>query len=135
MTGGPLLFGLMVAAFAQYLALTMTGAGHGWIAPFFYSPALFVAYPLVLVRIFGRGAGAPRRRRLAIDLLLVTAAVLLDVLLVRSTLAEERQYFEAVMALPPFPHLWLLLWTAWQALALGLLAERAVKPLWGPEAD
>jgi hypothetical protein len=125
---GLLAAGLVVAGFAQCLALLMTGAGHGWITPFFYSPALFVAYPIVLVRIFGKDSGAPRRRWLAVDLLLVAAAVLLDFLLVRTTLDEGIQYVERVMAVPPLPHLWVLLWVAWQALAVGLLAARALEP-------
>jgi len=69
-----------------------------------------------------------RRHGLALDLLLVPAAALLDLLLVRSTRAEGMEYFDAVMAMPPFPHLWLLLWVGWQALAVGLLVARALEP-------
>ena len=42
--------GLTLAAITQFIALLLTGAGHGWTAPLRYSLILFLAYPFALVR-------------------------------------------------------------------------------------
>lgn len=112
--GRAVILGLLIAVLAQCLALLMLGAGHGWGQPFYFTPVLFILYPIVLIRLM-----APQElASLALDVLLLVAAVILDVLLVRATQAEGIQYFHRVMSLPPFPHLWVFLWLLWQALAL-----------------
>jgi len=109
--------GLAVAALAQLLALLVTGAGHGWGQPLRFSPALFVAYPIVFVRLRSPGTLAWT------DVALLAGAGALDLLLVRQTGIEGSEYFHSVMAMPPIPHLWLLLWLLWQALAVKILVS------------
>ncbi|HEX8363986.1 MAG TPA: hypothetical protein VF603_01725 [Allosphingosinicella sp.] len=109
--------GLTVAALAQLLALLVTGAGHGWGQPLRFSPALFVAYPIVFVRLRSPGTLAWT------DVALLAGAGLLDLLLVHQTGIEGTEYFHRVMAMPPIPHLWLLLWLLWQALAVKILVS------------
>ncbi|HYG28700.1 MAG TPA: hypothetical protein VD887_00640 [Allosphingosinicella sp.] len=114
--------GLAVAALAQLLALLVTGAGHGWGQPLRFSPALFVVYPIVFVRLRSPGTLAWA------DVALLAGAGLLDLLLVRQTGIEGSEYFHSVMAMPPIPHLWLLLWLLWQALAVKILVSGIFLP-------
>jgi hypothetical protein len=115
-----LVIGLLIAASAQLLAFPIAGAGHGWMQPLFFSPALFVVYPILVVRL-----SAPKELPWpGIEVLLVGAGIALDLLLVRATEAEGMTYFRGVLASPPLPHLWLLLWLLWQALALMLVVRR-----------
>lgn len=109
--------GLVLAAFAQMLALLITGAGHGWGQPFRFSPALFLAYPIMFVRLRSPGTLAWT------DVALLAAAAALDLLLVQQTQIEGVEYFRRVMRLPPIPHLWLLLWLLWQALTVRILVS------------
>lgn len=109
--------GLVLAAFAQMLGLLITGAGHGWAQPFRFSPALFLAYPIVFVRLRAPGTLS------WMDVALLGAAGVLDMLLVHQTRIEGTEYFRRVMALPPIPHLWLLLWLLWQALTVKILVS------------
>jgi hypothetical protein len=114
--------GLAVAALAQIVALLVTGAGHGWGQPLLFSPALFVAYPLVFLRLRSPGTLAWT------DVALLAAAGVLDLLLVRGTAAEGTEYFHRVMAMPPIPHLWLALWLLWQALTVKILVSGVFFP-------
>jgi len=70
------LAGVAAAAVAQFVALLLTGAGHGWIRPFWFSLWLWPLLPLTLVRL------GQRRRQLALDAGLLLLAVVLDVALV-----------------------------------------------------
>lgn len=113
----PILTGLGCAVVAQFLALGLTGAGHGWVAPFFYSPLLFVAYPIVLARLI-----QPSRRMIWIEIMLLAAAVAADTYLAANALGSEASYVNRVMAAAPaFLVLWLCLWSAWQPLLIWLL--------------
>jgi hypothetical protein len=97
----------------------MLGAGHGWGKPFYFTPALFILYPIVLIRLI-----APRELpSLVLDVSLLAAALVLDLLLVRATQSEGVEYFWRLMAAPPFPHLWLLIWFLWQMLAVKLVVS------------
>jgi hypothetical protein len=116
-TNAVIVAGLVVAALAQMLGLLIGGAGHGWGQPFLFSPALFVAYPVVFLRLRAPGTLAWT------DVALLAAAGGLDMLLVRATQAEGTRYFDAVMAMPPIPHLWLALWLLWQALTVKILVS------------
>ncbi len=115
--GSAIALGLVVALLAQFLAFFMMGAGHGWLQPSSFSPALFIVYPIVFVRLMAPDE-LPSR---ALDLLVLAVALVLDVMLVKATQAEGIQYFHRVMALPPLPHLWLLLWLLWQILTMKLI--------------
>ena len=113
----PIWIGLAVAAVGQMLAMMVAGAGHGWGTPFFFSPVLFLLYPVVLIRLLAPET-LPWR---VIDLLLIAAAIALDLRLVQATEAEGLEYFHSAMAMPPLPHLWIAVWLGWQGLALWLL--------------
>lgn len=117
--GRAITIGLLVALLAQYLAFMMMGAGHGWLQPFSFSPALFIVYPIALIRLMAPDE-LPSR---VLDLLLLVAALVLDVMLVKATQSEGVEYFRRLMALPPLPHLWVLIWLLWQALAFKLVVS------------
>jgi hypothetical protein len=105
--------GLALAMIAQFIALLMTGAGHGWITPFWFAPLLFVLNPIAFVRVAGRRKGG------TIDILLIALAVMLDVALYAKTAAEGVAYFWRVS---PFNWLWLALWSAWPIAVAANLA-------------
>ena len=108
--------GLAMAAIALWIAFAMTGFGEGWIAPFLFSPALFLLNPFAFVRASGGRAHA-----LAIDILLVVVAVALDVALLAMTRQEGVEYFWRVR---PLNWVWLILWSLWQLAIVGKLAIR-----------
>lgn len=117
MSARPILIGASCAAVGQFLALGVAGAGHGWVAPFFYSPLLFVAYPLVLARLADRN-----RRTRWIEVALLTVAIAADWGLASNALGPEAIYVTRVLAAAPiFLVSWLFLWSGWQILALWLL--------------
>jgi hypothetical protein len=105
------LAGLVCAAFAELLAFGMAGAGEGWLAPFFYSILLFIAYPLVFVRTVGVS-----RHWVVVDLLLMAVAVLTDVLLIYGTYSGEATYFMRVWDLGLFAPMWIGVWGLWQVV-------------------
>lgn len=113
----PILIGVSCAAVAQVLSLGVAGAGHGWVAPFFYSPLLFLTYPVVLVRL------ADRERRAGwVEVALVVVAIAADLCLVTDALGPEAVYIDRVSADAPFFLIsWLCLWSAWQILTVLLL--------------
>ena len=113
----PILIGASCAAVAQFLALGLAGAGHGWVAPFFYSPLLFVAYPVVLARLADQN-----RRARWIEVALLAVAIAADLRLVANALGPEAVYINRMMAdAPVFLVPWLCLWSAWQILTVWLL--------------
>ena len=114
--------GLLIAALAQFLALMLGGAGHGWTDPFFFSFVLFVTWPLALARIPGPvGTSAYPD-----GIMLVLGAVTTLLLIVKTS--SEPQYFwrmadqdggvRVIIA-------WLILWFGWQIVtAVNLLRGR-----------
>jgi len=102
---GAIALGLVLAAIAQFIALAIAGAGHGWITPFWFSPALFVLNPIAFARAARRGKAE------AVDIVLIALAGALDVALFAMTLQEGTQYFSRVS---PFNWIWLGLWLLWQ---------------------
>lgn len=114
---GGVLFGLCCAVVAQFLAFVFTGAGHGWVTPFFLSGLLWFAYPLVIVRA---GLGRSRSRTgCAADWITLIGAVLSNVFLILQTLTEGEHYFwTAIDGLGlPFFIMWLATWLGWQVIA------------------
>ena len=109
--------GLGCAGLAQLIALMLAGAGHGWIAPFFWSPLLFLVYPITFLRWLGVGPPSP-----AIDGGLVVVAAAADCLLIASSYANEGPYLRAIFAaFAPALLAWIGLWAFWQVLALRIL--------------
>ena len=108
--------GLAMGAIALWIAFAMTGFGEGWIAPFLFSPVLFLLNPLAFVR-----ASGSRARAFPIEIILVVVAVGLDVALLVMTLREGVEYFWRVS---PLNWVWLILWSSWQVAIVGKLAIR-----------
>jgi hypothetical protein len=46
--------GIMFAAVAQFLAFGLSGAGHGWTEPFFFSAAMWITLPVMAIRLSRR---------------------------------------------------------------------------------
>jgi hypothetical protein len=115
--------GLLPWFVAQFIALGIGGAGHGWIAPFYFTIPLFLLYPLVFIRAFSR-VGTWK-----VDAAILVIAAVLDLLLLRNLFFLEYEYFlrmwndaRGVVAL------WFGLWAAWQVLAITtLLRKRRVE--------
>jgi len=118
--------GIGLAAAAHFLALMLGGGGHAWTEPFLFSFALWVMFPLVLVRVRLVLTGSEGLAWL--DSLVLCAGLLLEVLLVASTGgAESRmsgtgtELFMRVLSMEPaLVLLWILLWLSWQVAALYL---------------
>ncbi|MDB5675618.1 MAG: hypothetical protein JWM65_2600 [Sphingomonas bacterium] len=116
--------GLALAMFTQFIALLMTGAGHGWITPFWFSPLLFVLNPIAFTRVVGGRKGAP-----GIEIVLIVVGVALDVALYSRTMAEGVEYFWRVI---PFNWVWLALWSGWQLALIGKVGAILVS---GPTSE
>lgn len=111
------LIGLSCAIVAQFLALGLTGAGHGWVAPFFCSPLLFITYPLVLARVM-----EPNRQTIWIEIALLAVAIAADLYLGANALGSEARYVDRMIAdAPAFFIPWLCLWWGWQIMVIWLL--------------
>jgi hypothetical protein len=124
------LSGIAIAAVAQFIAFMLTGAGHGWITPFWFSLSLWLLLPLVLVRLRGRaisGAGSLLRNASLLPL-----ALALDLALIVATFVEGSDqiisgphYFMKVTAAGPMLVVtWIMLWLSWQVGALLLLFRK-----------
>jgi hypothetical protein len=118
MLAAPIIYGLVCAAFAQFLAFFMVGAGHGWIFPFWLSPALFLLYPAAFVRVVQKDSA-----NLVPDLVLLLVAAGLDLLLYQNMTGAERGYIRG----NAFEIAWLILWGLWQALLLWMLLRRLLR--------
>ena len=79
--------GVITAAVAQFLAAMISGAGHAWVEPFFFSPAMWVMFPLMFIRVQQHRAGSHGLP--ALDWLVLLLAIVLDVLLVMTTIERE----------------------------------------------
>jgi hypothetical protein len=106
------------------LAACLTGAGEGWVTPFFVSPALFLLLPATLA------VGRPESSRGRLLLVaVVIAAVVADCLMVTWSFGEryEFRWYAQVNGLIGWIiiGLWICLWFFWQVLALrALLTSR-----------
>jgi hypothetical protein len=110
--------GLVAALFAWLLAWAGAGGGHGWVAPAFYSPSLFLLYPAILLRAAGTGPSSLR-----LDLVLLAAAAMLDLALAVGTWRNESVYFERAVG-HPLTWLWISLWLSWQMVAVANVVQR-----------
>ena len=113
--------GLVIAAIAEFLGLMLSGAGHGWTQPIFYSLLLFAAWPLALLRI-----PRPEGTSAAFDLFMLVLGVGATVLLFVQS-AGESEYIRRLIALEdlavPVMVAWLLVWFGWQGLTLANIAR------------
>lgn len=110
MKGLAILGGLGCAVLAQALAFGMAGAGDGWIAPFYFSMALFVLFPAALAAHVDRESSS-----LMAEAVMLCVGIGLDGLLLVNILGPESSYFATIMRIAGiFPILWLGLWAAWQ---------------------
>jgi hypothetical protein len=115
----------MFAAVAQFLSVLLSGAGHGWVEPFFFSPAMWITLPLMAIRLSRRAAGSDSLDWV-VDGLVLIWGLILDVLLVIATASgtgTEIFLKVATMGLP-LVALWMALWLSWQIAALFLLFSR-----------
>ncbi|MGH6616316.1 hypothetical protein [Sphingomonas sp.] len=110
--------GLLIGLFSLYVALVMTGAGHGWITPFFFSLACPVLFPLVAVRLARADRG-----RFDMSVAIIILAVVLDLILLNATTREGVGYMHRVGGIAI---LWLSLWALWQVVALATLVVQGV---------
>lgn len=102
----PVIAGLAVAATTLFLGMAMTGAGHGWITPFWFSLFGLVLYPATFSRL-ARYAATSFEANMGLCLF----AVFLDYQLYDFTRSEGVRYFHLVGGMA---YLWLVLWSLWQ---------------------
>ena len=113
--------GLAIAAVAEFIALMLAGAGHGWVAAWPFSLILFAAYPAALFRMpiaVGKSA--------MLDIAMLVVGVVASLLLLAATNAEA-EYFWKVVHFEDglqFIIVWLLLWFGWQALTLANVVRK-----------
>lgn len=122
MKPGGIIAGLLLALLGHFLAFAMTGAGHGWIAPFWASFLLWIVLPLTFATVspLGRYRDGGKRHLSW----LVAAGMAGDAVLLWATIDEGTQYFWTVMDMAtPFPILWLSIWSSWQIIALIALTK------------
>jgi hypothetical protein len=110
--------GLLIGLFSLYVALVMTGAGHGWITPFFFSLACPVLFPLVAVRLARADCGG-----VGMSIVIIMMAVVLDLILLNATTREGVGYMHRVGGIAI---LWLSLWALWQVVALATLVVQSM---------
>ena len=115
-----ILIGLACAALAQFLALLLAGAGHGWITPFYASIALWALIPLSFLFASREYEG----RKLPLLALLVAAAGS-DIALLVATRNEGVEYFYRMLlgSSLSFTFVWLALWFSWQIVVVIALAR------------
>ncbi|HEY1605040.1 MAG TPA: hypothetical protein VGF77_05535 [Allosphingosinicella sp.] len=113
--------GLLAWFATLLLGLGVAGAGHGWVAPFWFTLALLPLYPATFIRAF-----AASSRAIGIDAAILIIAAMLDLLLLRNIFGAEREYFLKMWAFETAGvALWFGLWVAWQMLALANLLRNA----------
>jgi hypothetical protein len=121
--GSRIALGVGLAAFAQFLALFLSGSGEGWNAPFSLSISLWFLMPLSFALAWP--SSPTSRSTLAILALIALAA---DALLIEQSAGEAsyiRRYIDVNGAIgTTFVVLWLFLWLCWQVLLLYSLIVR-----------
>ena len=128
-SGRAIVVGLLIAFVGAALALGLSGGGEGWNTPLKVSLALWVTYPVVLVRL-----GLPQgNRSTTVELALLLAALASDIALTVMTLSEGLQYPRGFIAINGllgalWIGAWIAIWLGWQAVA-GLNFARARRPL------
>ena len=113
--GGGIGFGLLLAFIGQFLALIMSGAGHGWNTPFIANLALWLLLPLTLATVSPLRPYAAGKYRYLLTLSLVGIA--LDIGLIIFTHTEGVEYLWRVMQTAGvIPLIWLFIWLSWQGV-------------------
>ena len=112
--------GLLIAAFAQFIALMLGGAGHGWTDPSLFSIVLFVTWPLALARI-PRPAGTSAYP----DRFMLVLGVVATLLLVVKTSSESDYFWRMADQDGGVTVIitWLLLWFGWQIVTAANLVR------------
>jgi hypothetical protein len=121
--------GVITAAAAQFLAAMISGGGHAWVEPFFFSAAMWVMFPLMFIRVQQHRAGSDKLAPL--DWLVMLLAIALDILLVMTTIERDEpllpmfgtgteRFVRVLRTDPVLPALWIALWLSWQIAALVL---------------
>jgi hypothetical protein len=109
--------GFAAATILCFLALLMTGAGHGWMSPCVPSLVALVGFPLL-------GAAAGMRAsdtRMLIALTFLIAAFSGDLWLIAATASEGVEYFHRAMtAIPEILTSWLIIWCSSQVVSAGI---------------
>ena len=113
--------GLTLAAITQFIALLLTGAGHGWTAPLRYSLILFLAYPFALVRRADRTGTS-----ILPDVVALGLGVCASLLLIAETWTKEAGIIGQFIRVNGIHVviLWVLLWLGWQALTVQTILSR-----------
>jgi len=111
------MLGLALAGLAQLLGFLLAGSGHGWVAPFFLSVALWAFIPASLSIAWPIGRS---NRQVLLGILVVALGA--DALLISRTIDEGNAlpfYIEVNGAVGLLiVGLWLALWLFWQAMLL-----------------
>jgi hypothetical protein len=99
----------VIAALAEYIALLVAGAGHGWLAPLKYSLILFVLYPVAMFRRLDEGGTT-----IMFDRAMLFVGVGASLLLVADTVANESDSFPNIVnAYGLVVMVWMFLWVGW----------------------
>ena len=110
-----LVLGLVLAGFAQLLAIFLAGAGHGWVAPLYLSVALWFLIPPTLLVAWPTHSPA-RLAMIAIAAFALAANALLasrawgEVAAIRFYLEINGGFGWTILGL------WLSLWFGWQVI-------------------
>lgn len=113
--------GLAIAAIAEFIALLLTGAGHGWLAPLRYSLILFLAYPLALIRRADRTGTS-----ILPDVVALGLGICASLLLIVETRTNEAGIIGQFIRVNGVSVIivWVLLWLGWQALTVHTILRR-----------
>jgi hypothetical protein len=113
--------GLAIAAIAQFIAIMLTGAGHGWTAPLRYSLILFLAYPFALVRRADRAGTS-----ILPDVVALGLGIGATLLLIVETRTNEAGIIGQFIRINGVFVIivWVLLWLGWQALTVHTILRR-----------
>ena len=126
----PVIVGVIAAAAGQFVSLLLASAGHGWVEPYFFSPAMWVTLPLMAFRLAQYRSGS--NKLASLDRWVLLLALVLDGLLAIATIRGGGPYLpmfgtgldrlaEVAVAAAPFFILWIVVWLSWQVAAVFLL--------------
>ena len=122
--GGQIAVGLLLALIAHFLALLLAGAGHGWVAPFYLSFALWLLLPMTLALAWPIGRGSRRAVAPILLLALVADAILIGMSIGESASISHYTDVNGSVGLLIIG-LWLCLWIFWQAILVRSLVTGA----------
>ena len=96
----------MLACAINYIALGLTGGGHGWVTPLSVSWVTVIMAPAAFLLLIDN---LPRKNFVMIGC--ISMAILLDCWVTYSTTTEGMQYFDEGGA---YSYLWVISWVSWQ---------------------